>query len=280
MRVFKTRSGKVLLEHENEFYQQEVPDWDAFINRKGLYSLLLQELATYEKMTDGLSPDVHLDAPIGSQEIWAAGVTYMRSMEARMEESKSAGGGTFYDRVYNAERPELFFKAMASRTVGPGGTVNIRRDSTWDVPEPELTLFISSSGSIEGYTIGNDMSSRSIEGENPLYLPQAKVYDACAGLGPCIYVTDQPLSRETEIGLEIRRDHRSVFSGRTTVSRIKRDFLELRDFLFRECTFPDGCFLMTGTGIIPPDTFTLELNDEIRITIPPVGELVNYVGQV
>lgn len=132
---------------------------------------------------------------------------------------------------------------------------------------------------MEGYTIGNDMSSRSIEGENPLYLPQAKVYDACAGLGPCIYVTDQPLSRETEIRLEIRRDHRPVFSGQTTVSRIKRDFLELRDFLFRECTFPDGCFLMTGTGIIPPDTFTLELNDEIRITIPPVGVLVNYVGQ-
>ncbi|QEC52210.1 2-dehydro-3-deoxy-D-arabinonate dehydratase [Anseongella ginsenosidimutans] len=279
MRVFKTGSATVFIEHEGEFYQKDIPAWDTFINRKGLYSLLKEELKDFAKVAGELPEEAEFAAPVGSQEIWAAGVTYMRSMEARMEESKTAGGGSFYDRVYNAERPELFFKATAARTAGPGGTVNIRKDSAWDVPEPELTLFISSAGTIEGYTVGNDMSSRSIEGENPLYLPQAKVYDACAGLGPCIYVTEKPLPPETEISLEIRRGGQPVFTGRTSLSRIKRSFPELKDFLFRECSFPNGCFLMTGTGIIPPDDFTLALHDEIRISIPPIGVLVNYVGK-
>lgn len=277
MRIYKTNSNEVFIEHEEEYYRGRVESWDRFVNRKGLYALLLQELKDFEK-TGSLPEAGALAAPIGAQEIWAAGVTYMRSREARMEESKKAGGGSFYDRVYDADRPELFFKATPARTVGPGGTVNIRKDSGWDVPEPELTLFITSSGSIEGYSAGNDMSSRSIEGENPLYLPQAKVYDACAGLGPCIYVTDKPLPRDTEIALEIRRAGTPVFSNRITVSQIKRSFEELRDYLFRECTFPAGCFLMTGTGIIPPDDFTLAVGDEIRISIPPVGTLVNFVG--
>lgn len=279
MRVFKTDSPTVFIEHEETFYKKEIRDWDGFINREGLYSLLLAELKNFKKVAAGLPEEVQFAAPLGSQEIWAAGVTYMRSKVARMEESKTAGGGSFYDKVYDAERPELFFKTTAARTAGPGGTVNIRMDSAWDVPEPELTLFISSSGSIEGYTIGNDMSSRSIEGENPLYLPQAKIYDGCAGLGPCIYVTDKPLSPETVIALEVLREGKAVFNGQTSVSQIKRSFLELRDFLFRECSFPDGCFLMTGTGVIPPDSFTLALNDEIRISIPPVGTLVNFVGK-
>lgn len=279
MKLYKTGNNGVLLEHEGAFYNKKVDSWDELVNRQGLYSLLLEELPGYERLKDGMPEDIELKAPIGSQEIWAAGVTYMRSMEARMEESKSAGGGSFYDRVYNAGRPELFFKAMAARTAGPGGTVNIRRDSDWDVPEPELTLFMSSSGSIEGYTVGNDMSSRSIEGENPLYLPQAKVYDACAGLGPCIFVTEKPLPAETEISLEIRRGEEVVFSGQTSTSRIKRSFLELRDYLFRECSFPAGCFLMTGTGIIPPDSFTLAVKDEVRISIAGIGTLVNYVSK-
>ncbi|HEY9559786.1 MAG TPA: fumarylacetoacetate hydrolase family protein [Anseongella sp.] len=285
MRIFKTTSATVLIEHEDTFYRKEIAHWDDFINRKSLYALLLDELNDFDKLDgsnsedDGarLAEDAAFAAPIGSQEIWAAGVTYMRSKKARMEESKTAGGGSFYDRVYDADRPELFFKATAARTAGPGGTVYIRRDSAWNVPEPELTLFISSEGNIEGYTIGNDMSSRSIEGENPLYLPQAKVYDRCAGLGPCLYITDKPLSSETEISLEILRDGKHVFQGQTTVSQIKRSFMDLRDYLFRELSFPAGCFLMTGTGIIPPDSFTLAVRDEIRITIPPIGSLVNHV---
>lgn len=279
MRVFKTTSSTVFVEQEGVFYRKEVAQWDDLINRKGLYELLLDELKNFEVVEAGLPEDAAFAPPLGSQEIWAAGVTYMRSKTARMEESKSAGGGSFYDRVYDADRPELFFKATAARTAGPGGTVYIRRDSSWNVPEPEVTLFISSEGSIEGYTVGNDMSSRSIEGENPLYLPQAKVYDRCAGLGPCLYVTGQPLSPETEITMEILRDGQQLFEGKIPVSQIKRSFHDLRDYLYRELTFPSGCFLMTGTGIIPPDTFTLEVHDEVRITIPPVGTLVNYVAQ-
>ena len=203
----------------------------------------------------------------------------MRSKEARMEESKKAGGGTFYDRVYDAERPELFFKATPQRAMGPGGTVRIRKDSGWDVPEPELTLFISSKGAIEGYTIGNDMSSRSIEGENPLYLPQAKTYTGCAGLGPCIYVPGKPISPDTAIELVILRGGSQVFQDKIAISQMKRKHSELVEYLFRECDFPNGCFLMTGTGIIPPDEFTLKVGDEVRISIDNIGTLVNFVGQ-
>jgi 2-dehydro-3-deoxy-D-arabinonate dehydratase len=217
-------------------------------------------------------------APIQSQEIWAAGVTYFRSMSARKEESKKAGGDTFYDRVYQAERPELFFKATPHRVAGPGQTVRIRADSHWNVPEPELTLAINARGRIFGYTIGNDMSSRDIEGENPLYLPQAKLYDRSAAIGPALFVTDEPLPPTTEIVLEIIRGGEAVFSGKTTIDQIKRSLPSLVEYLFRENSFPHGCYLMTGTGIVPPDGFTLQSADEIRITIAPIGTLVNPVA--
>ncbi|MEI6862392.1 MAG: fumarylacetoacetate hydrolase family protein [Verrucomicrobiota bacterium] len=217
-------------------------------------------------------------APIGTQEVWAAGVTYLRSRTARMEESKDAGGGTFYDLVYNAVRPELFFKATPPRVAAPGTTVRIRGDSRWNVPEPELTLALNKNGKIFGYTIGNDMSSRDIEGENPLYLPQAKVYDRSAALGPCILVTGDALPPTTAIAIEIRRSGAAVFNGSTTISQIKRTFAELGEFLFRDNSFPQGAFLMTGTGIVPEDSFTLRAGDEIRITIASIGTLVNTVA--
>ena len=219
-----------------------------------------------------------LRAPLQSQEVWAAGVTYLRSRTARMEESKDAGGGSFYDRVYDAERPELFFKSTPHRVAAPNSAVRIRADGKWNVPEPELTLAINSAGKIFGFTIGNDMSSRDIEGENPLYLPQAKVYDRSAALGPCIVITDTLPGLDTAIAIEIRRRGTVAFTGETTVGRIKRPLPSLAEWLFRENSFPHGCFLMTGTGIVPPDEFTLKSGDEIRITIPPVGTLINHVA--
>lgn len=275
MRLFKTESGAVV-EREENFYVIDNIEWDVLINRKGLYNFLKKEVANLSP-SDGFDSKNHYLAPIENQEIWASGVTYMRSKEARMEESKDAGGGTFYDKVYDADRPELFFKATPNRTVGNLGTVRIRKDSTWDVPEPELTFFVTSEGSIEGYSIGNDMSSRSIEGENPLYLPQAKTYDGCAGLGPCIYVPEDQIDPDTMIRLEIRRNGKTQFEGEIPISNMKRGHQELVDYLFLECSFPNGVFLMTGTGIIPPDEFTLQSKDEVRITIDSIGTLVNYV---
>ena len=216
-------------------------------------------------------------APLQSQEVWAAGVTYLRSKAARMAESKDSGGGTFYDKVYEADRPELFFKAAPHRVAAPGTPVKIRADSKWNVPEPELTLAINSAGKIFGYTIGNDMSSRDIEGENPLYLPQAKSYHRAAALGPCLVVTDTLPSPTTVIAIEIIRAAQTVFSGQTTTGQIKRTLPSLADWLFRENCFPHGCYLMTGVGVVPPDTFTLQPGDEIRITIEAVGTLVNTV---
>ena len=221
----------------------------------------------------------HLEAPIGSQEVWAAGVTYFRSRSARMAESKDAGGGDFYDRVYSAERPELFFKATPSRVAGPGSNVRIRTDASWSVPEPELTLLINPRGEIIGYTVGNDMSSRDIEGENPLYLPQAKVYDRSCALGPCILISCDPLPTTTPIQIEILRGGQTSFSGATTLAELKRKPADLAAYLFRENTFPHGAFLMTGTGIVPPDDFTLAPADRIRITIDPIGTLENDVVQ-
>ena len=217
-------------------------------------------------------------APIGNQEVWAAGVTYLRSKTARMEESKESGGATFYDRVYEAERPELFFKATAQRVVGTNDYVRIRKDSTWDVPEPELTLVITSSGNIVGYTIGNDMSSRSIEGENPLYLPQAKVYERCAGLGPCILVTENTIPPATHISMFIERNGKKVFEGFTTINQMKRTHTELVDYLYRECAFQQGCYLMTGTCVVPGNDFTLISKDVISITIEHIGTLINIVA--
>jgi 2-dehydro-3-deoxy-D-arabinonate dehydratase len=218
-------------------------------------------------------------APIENQEVWAAGVTYYRSRDARMEESKSAGGGDFYSRVYSAARPELFFKATPSRVVGHGAAVRIRKDSAWNVPEPELALLVSPKSTILGYTIGNDMSSRDIEGENPLYLPQAKVYEACCALGPCVLISPEPLPATTGIAIEIRRAGESVFKGSTSLAELKRRPTELVEYLFRDNVFAQGCFLLTGTGIVPPESFTLASGDEIEISIEGIGVLTNFVKQ-
>jgi len=220
-----------------------------------------------------------LRAPIEEQEVWAAGVTYYRSRSARMAEAQDAGGGDFYDRVYNAGRPELFMKAMPHRVVGPESPVRIRRDSNWNVPEPELTLLISPRGKILGYTIGNDMSSRHLEGENPLYLPQAKTYDGCCALGPAILVSREPLPPSTGIHLAIRRAGEAVFTGEAMLSDMKRRLEELVEFLYRECSFPNGSFLLTGTGIVPPDSFTLAAGDRVEIRIDGIGSLANAVEQ-
>lgn len=222
--------------------------------------------------------EASLLAPIQTQEVWASGVTYLRSMTARMEEAREAGGGNFYDRVYHAERPELFFKATPHRVIGPGGKVRIRSDSKWNVPEPELTLAINAAGRIFGYSIGNDMSSRDIEGENPLYLPQAKTYAGSAALGPCLVVTDELPARDTAIDIAIVRNGLTVFAGQTSVGQIKRSLPSLAEYLYRDNSFPSGAWLMTGTGIVPPDAFTLDHGDEIRITIEPVGTLCNIVA--
>ncbi len=278
MKIYKF-GQLAILEYQGAHYRSDLKNgnWDHIINRRDLHAFLKDQLSNWRKTIP--PTNLGFEPPIGQQEVWASGVTYLRSKEARMEESKSAGGGDFYDKVYDAPRPELFFKATAARTVGNGDQVNIRKDSTWNVPEPELTLFLSSEGTIEGYAIGNDMSSRSIEGANPLYLPQAKTYERCAGLGPCIFVPEEPISKETVIRLEISRDGNTVFDQQIQLDQMKRSLPELASYLFRECNFPHGCFLMTGTGIVPPDEFTLEVGDEIRISIDGIGTLTNFVGQ-
>ena len=277
MKIYKTARG-IVLEADGDVFLIEKADWDEFINDDELFQKLKNILAGKSslKRVAAMHPD-ELCPPIQSQEIWASGVTYFNSKLARQEEAAGAGGGDFYARVYVSERPELFFKSTAQRASGTGQNVRIRRDSAWNVPEPELTLFITSNGKIVGYTIGNDMSSRSIEGENPLYLPQAKTYDKSASIGPCIYVSETPLVAETEIKMTIARAGATVFEGQIQIGQIKRDLNELVSWLRREISFPHGCFLMTGTGIVPPAEFTLAPGDEIRITIAPVGTLVNYV---
>ncbi len=275
MKLYKS-GDRAIVEESGLYYEESSVNWDYLLGKTGLYQFLKAEILNWKKYD--LMPHSMLDPPIKSQEIWAAGVTYSRSKEARMEESQEAGGADFYDKVYDADRPELFFKAMANRTVGTGDQVNIRKDSVWNVPEPELTLLISATGTIEGYTIGNDMSSRSIEGENPLYLPQAKVYDRCAALGPCILLTDKQLSGDTEISLEICRHDKVVFMDKIKISRMKRSFADLVFYLYKECAFPYGSFLMTGTGIVPPDDFTLAEGDIVKISIQGIGTLVNTIG--
>ncbi|KAA0990581.1 fumarylacetoacetate hydrolase family protein [Dyadobacter aurulentus] len=278
MKLYKTENG-IILEKEDTFYRLHETDWDVAVNRDDLYDWLL--IQTEQLIPVTFSEDIPMPeilAPIGSQEVWASGVTYFKSRTARMEESEKAGGGSFYDRVYEAERPELFFKSTAWRVVGNHGTVRIRRDSTWDVPEPELTLFASSSGTLVGYTIGNDMSSRSIEGENPLYLPQAKSYTGSAALGPCLYVPEYPLTDDTVIDLSIVREGEEVFNGEVTLAQMKRKPEELLHFLFLEMSFPHGAYLMTGTGIVPSSDFTLQKDDIVHITIKPIGTLTNVVG--
>lgn len=220
--------------------------------------------------------DVEFLAPIDQQEVWAAGVTYKRSQVARMEESES--GASHYDKVYEADRPELFMKGTPSRVSGPGQPVRVRADSSWSVPEPEFTLVLNPAGKIVGYTVGNDMSARDIEGENPLYLPQAKVYRQCAGLGPCILLADGPLDLDnTIIELVIRRNAEEVFRGDTNLGQLNRKLEDLAKWLYTESEFDAGCFLMTGTGIVPDDNFTLEDGDHVAITIAGIGTLENPV---
>lgn len=276
MKVYKSKNG-ILIDHKGQYYKVAVAAWDEFINDDHLFQKLSEFLQSGRASKTNEIPASDILAPIGNQELWACGVTYLRSKVGRQEESKASGGSDFYARVYEAERPEVFFKATPHRVVGYGCKVNIRKDSTWDVPEPELTLVVTSSGKIIGYTIGNDMSSRSIEGENPLYLPQAKTYDACAAIGPCIYVTDQPLDANTMIRMIIRRNDQTVFEGTVPLSQMKRTPQELVGFVFRECSFPHGCLIMTGTGIVPGNDFTLQSNDKIEITIDNIGTLINTV---
>lgn len=279
MKLYKTRKGNVL-EHQNKFWLLEQA-WDQLINRDDLHGHLAKavrpggELSALEA-ADLLEQD--LLAPIGSQEVWAAGVTYLRSRDARMEESKDSGGASFYDKVYEAERPELFFKSQPQRVAAHGEKVYIRRDSSWNVPEPELTLFINSQGLIQAYTIGNDMSSRSIEGENPLYLPQAKVYERSAALGPCLFVPSSPISPNTMIRMTIHRDGGSVYRGEVAISQIKRSLTELAGWLYRESDYIHGCFLMTGTCLVPGNDFTLREGDNVEISIDDIGTLNNIVS--
>jgi 2-dehydro-3-deoxy-D-arabinonate dehydratase len=274
MKLFRTLQG-IVIEQAGLRYKFDAESWDALLSRDDAQAFLESHINSGRLRS--VDPPTEALAPVLNQEIWAAGVTYLRSRDARMEESKSAGGGNFYDRVYAAERPELFFKSPGYRAVGTGAKVRIRRDSNWNVPEPELTLVLSRSGKIIGYTIGNDMSSRDIEGENPLYLPQAKTYDGSCAIGPCILLSTDPLPPETLIEIKITRGGSDVFAGSTPISRIKRDLASLAEYLYRETTFRYGSLLMTGTGVVPADSFTLQSGDQIAITIVPIGTLVNTV---
>lgn len=274
MKVYKIKEG-IAIEHEQKYFLLKDQNWDLFINDNALFQKISDIVLSLAEGGSELIAEPL--APVGCQELWACGVTYLRSKVGRQEESKKAGGGDFYAKVYEAERPEVFFKSTPHRIVGHSAYVAIRPDSTWDVPEPELTLMVTSSGNIVGYTIGNDMSSRSIEGENPLYLPQAKTYDGCAALGPCIYVTKNPIDSDTCINLKIIRSGKKVFEGNVGINQMKRTLEELVSFVYRACSFPHGCLIMTGTGIVPPNDFTLHSGDEIRITIDGIGTLINTV---
>jgi len=281
MRLYKLISG-TLLEINNSYFLGPELDWDDLLGREQLPKLLAAEAQNWETISQEKAEELIQEGllpPMGNQEIWAAGVTYYRSRTARIEESSDSGGGTFYDKVYVAERPELFFKATASRVAPPGGKVNIRKDSSWNVPEPELTLLLSPSGKVQGFTIGNDMSSRSIEVENPLYLPQAKVYLGSASIGPCLLIQEEALPDTTPISLQIHRNTVLVASGETTLAQLKRRPEELAQWLYRSNSFPIGCLMMTGTGIVPDD-FTLEVGDQVSITISAIGTLHNVVGSI
>lgn len=273
-KLYRTSAG-IIIEESGTCLRLEGA-WDAVFTAEDP-AAFIAELAQHGVECDAPA-QADILAPIEHQEVWAAGVTYYRSRTARMEESQDAGGGTFYDRVYEAERPELFFKANRHRVAPPGGPVRIRSDATWNVPEPELTLVVNSRGRIFGYTIGNDMSSRDIEGANPLYLPQAKVYNGCCALGPGILISGEPLPSSTKIELTIERAGQVEFEGSTTLEQLKRTPEELVAYLFRDNIFPFGCFLLTGTGIVPPDSFTLQSGDVIRISIDSLDTLINTVA--
>jgi 2-dehydro-3-deoxy-D-arabinonate dehydratase len=274
LKLYRTTHG-IFVEENDNFYLADAADWDALMSSVDLHARVAAAIST--EAVKAFDPATVL-APVVSQEVWAAGVTYYRSRSARIEESRDAGGGNFYDRVYSAERPELFFKATGRRVIGPHSAVRIRSDAKWSVPEPELTLLINPAGAIVGYTIGNDMSSRDIEGENPLYLPQAKIYDGSCSLGPCVLLSPEPMPKTTTVKLEIARQGKTAYTGSTTLAELKRDPQELARFLFRDNSFPQGVFLMTGTGIVPADDFTLSSGDIIRISSDGIGMLENYVA--
>ena len=272
MLLYRTQSGWVVDRGDGRWVRPRVQA--GLTTREDLFDYLQSE-----SNSDASGAAEGVLAPIESQEVWAAGVTYLRSRAARMAESEAGGGGDFYDRVYQAERPEVFFKATPHRVVGTGAAVRIRKDSKWNVPEPELTLLISPGGKILGYTAGNDMSSRDIEGENPLYLPQAKVYDKCCALGPAVLVSPEAPGPDTEIRVQISRSGKVVVEDGTRLSAMKRRLDELVHYLYLEASFPQGAFLMTGTGIVPPDSFTLAVGDRVDISITGIGTLLNTVEQ-
>ena len=273
MKIYKVNNGAIL--YDGGSYHFINLDWEEMLTQEDLILYVENRLTNIEIVN---LEDYQILKPIGdNQELWACGVTYLRSKIGRQEESKTSGGSDFYEKVYHADRPEVFFKANPSRIVGHQEGIRIRKDSTWDVPEPELTLVVSPSGKIIAYTIGNDMSSRSIEGENPLYLPQAKTYDACAALGPSLSLTNPFDDINTKIHLEIVRKDASVFTGEVELSQMKRKAEELVSYVYKECSFPFGCFIMTGTGIVPPNDFTLQQGDIVHITIDGIGTLTNTV---
>ena len=277
MKIYKTFQGFVV-EHENQFYISRHTNWDLFINREDLFYELQREIQLLSAASEYKSLiDNGLQAPIQSQEIWTAGGTYLSRRTTGVKDAISLAEDSLHGHNRDAERPELFFKTTAHRVVGSGQNVRIRRDSKWNIAEPELTLFINSRGQISGYTAGNDISSRDISGENLLYLPQAKTYDKSAAIGPCITVFDEVILPETKISIEILRFEIPFFSNSITINQIQQRHTDLVEFLYRESSFPHGCFLMIGTGLVPNDGFTLEVGDEIRISIEGIGTLVNFV---
>ncbi|MBL7700146.1 MAG: fumarylacetoacetate hydrolase family protein [Chitinophagaceae bacterium] len=278
MHLYRTSKGNIISYNGNVYLNNS--EWTSLINRSGLHDYLSSLISSSQKIDAAQFREIvsqNTLPPLTQQEVWAAGVTYLRSRDARMEESKDTGGSDCYEKVYTADRPELFFKAMPHRVSGPGEEVYIRRDSTWNVPEPELALFINNSGTIQAYTVGNDMSSRSIEGENPLYLPQAKMYERSVALGPCLYIPSKPFDRNSSITLRIERDNNTAYEGSVKVDKMKRTLEELAKWLFAELKFPYGSFLLTGTGLVPPDHFTLQHGDVVHITIENIGTLSNTV---
>lgn len=274
MLLYRTRRGVIAAAGDQFVLLAE--SWDRLVGPPGLPERL-GRLVAQGAAAAALEPREAL-VPLVSQEVWAAGVTYYRSRDARMAEAEQAGGGSFYDRVYSAPRPELFFKGNARTAVGSGEDIAIRSDAGWNVPEPELVLLADADGALIGCTIGNDVSSRDIEGENPLYLPQAKVYDASCALGPALLIGAEPLPATTAISMTIERGGETAFAGRTTLAELKRTPQELLGYLYRDNSFPHGCYLMTGTGIVPPDGFTLARGDQVAITVPPIGTLTNRVA--
>ncbi len=273
LKLHRTADGPVV-EADAAFVRLD-EEWDALLNRPGLAAHLRAAVSGGGAARSLSGPPL---APAVGQEIWGAGVTYDRSRTARLEESQAAGGASFYDRVYDAERPELFFKCAGWRARGPGAAVRIRHDSRWSVPEPELAVCVNARGEIVGYSIGDDLSARDIEAENPLYLPQAKIWDGACALGPALLVAEGPLPPATAVTLRVLRSGAAAFEGSTTLARMKRRLDDLVRYLYLETSFPAGCILFTGTGIVPPTEFSLRPADVIEIDVPPIGTLTNRVA--